>query len=399
MSYQERIDVTGGYPVENYSSYTHRTIYSAKRWWIVGAAALLIAGGAFYFTTRSDSKAAASSDDAEKNKKQVPKISVIVPGQSAVATEVSITGTLAARYEMPVGPEGEGGRVAHVYAEAGDRVARGQLLARLNTDLLRPQVLQLVASLEEAKANAELAQADYARAKSVADTGAISREELDRRRATAATAKARANVVAAQLSEGQARLARSDIRAPAAGIVLERKAEIGQTASGGGDPLFRLAQGGHIELRGQIAEQDLPKVRIGQTVSVKLSGVDETFDGKIWQLGAIIDPRTRQGTARIELASNPLLRPGAFAQATISAGGSVRPVLPQSALQSDTQGTYVFVISKDDKVTRRAVKVSGASATGVIIAEGLSGQEKVVATAAAFLRAGETVDPVIKQES
>jgi HlyD family secretion protein len=404
MSYQERIEVTGGQAMRNTMSYIEPEARSKKLLWLAGAVVLLLIGGGAYYASTKSSKPASTAvategDDKKDDKKQTAKISVIVPGQNAVATEVSITGTLAARYEMPVGPEGEGGRIAQVYAEAGDRVSRGQLLVRLNTDLLRPQVAQLTASLEEARANAELAQADYARAKSVADTGAISREELDRRRATAATAKARANVVAAQLKEGEARLARSDIRAPAAGIVLERKAEIGQTANGGGEPLFRLAQGGQIELRGQIAEQDLPKVRIGQTVSVRLSGVDQAFEGKIWQLGAIIDPRTRQGSARIELASNPMLRPGAFAQATISAGGGIRPVLPQSALQSDAKGTYVFVVSKDRKVERRDVKVSGASAKGVIIAEGLSGQEQVVATAAAFLRAGETVDPVIKRES
>jgi HlyD family secretion protein len=398
MSYQERIEVSGGQPVTQFRLLDTPEAPTRKRWWLLGAALVIALGGTAWYVGKAKSGAAAETQK-DGDKKQIARIGVIVPGRSAVSTEVSITGTLAARYEMPVGPEGEGGRIAQIYAEAGDRVGRGQILARLNTDLLRPQMAQLAASLEEARANAELAQADYARAKSVADTGAISREELDRRRATAATAKARANVVAAQLKESEARLARSDIRAPAAGIVLERKAEIGQTASAGGEPLFRLAEGGQVELRGQIAEQDLPKVHVGQTVSVRLSGVEQVFDGAIWQLGATIDPRTRQGSARIQLPSSPMLRPGAFAQATIAAGGAVRTVLPQSALQSDTKGNYVFVIGKDKKVERRNVKIGGTSARGVIIAEGLTGQEQIVATSAAFLRAGETVEPVIKRES
>jgi RND family efflux transporter MFP subunit len=376
-------------------------IYSAL------AAVVLIGGVLAFFLTKSDAEtqestakkggetAAAAGETARQL--QVPQVSVIVPGRTAVRTIVTITGTLAARQEMPVGPEGEGGRITAVYADVSDRVGAGQILARLNADIIKPQVAQLAASLEEARANAELAKADFDRAKSVADTGAISREELDRRRASAATAAARAKVVAAQLKEAQARLARTDIRAPGAGVVLMRRAELGQMAIAGGEPLFHIARGGDVELRGQIAEQDLPRVRVGQEVDVRLIGVTETFKGKIWQLGAVIDSRTRQGTVRIELPRSPMLRSGAFAQATIVAGGGVSPVLPQSAVLSDARSSYVFIVGADGKIVRRDIRIGDATAEGVMIAAGLTGNEKIVATSAAFLREGEKVNPVIKK--
>jgi HlyD family secretion protein len=370
---------------------------------LAGIAAIIVLGAAAFVFTREKPKklpsdaTVATAETTSGKKENAPKISVMIPGRIAVSKEVSITGTLSARNEMPVGIEGEGGRISQIYVDAGDSVGAGQIMARINTDLLKPQVAQLSASLDEAQAQADLDQANYDRARSVADTGAISRQELDRARASAATAKARVNVVSAQLKEARARLARSDVRAPAAGIVLERKAEIGQTVNGGGDWMFRLARNGQVELKGQIAEQDLPKVRVGQIVLVRLSGVEQSFQGRIWQLGAIIDPRTRQGTARIELVSSPLLRPGAFAQATISAGGEIAPVLPQSAIQTDAQGTYVLVVNNSNKVERRGVKVSGAAATGVMISAGLTGQEKIVTTAGAFLQPGELVDPQIIQ--
>jgi HlyD family secretion protein len=373
-----------------------------------GIAALALLGGGYYFissskaadTKTSESEASKKSEDAAEVKKQkdeAPDVSFIVPARTAVQTQVTITGTLAARQELPVSAEGEGGRISAIYANIGDRVNAGTVLARLTTDMMIPQMEQLKASLEEARANAELAKADYNRAQSVADTGAISREELDRRKATAATAAARAKVVAAQLAEAKVRMSRAEIRAPASGTVLMRTAELGQIASQAGAPLFQIARDGEVELRAQIAEQDLPKVRVGQEVAVRLTGVSEVFIGKVWQLGAVIDSRTRQGTVRIDLPRSPTLRSGAFAQGTIEAGGSVSPVLPQSAIQSDAKGNYVFIIDSNNKVVKRDIQVGATSASGVTISAGLAGTEKVVATSAAFLREGEIVKPVLRK--
>ncbi len=375
---------------------------------LIGAVALVGLGGGIFALTHKSGKsgdaAAATAKSADTTgkpddakKEEVPDVTVIVPGQTAVRAQVTITGTLAAREELPVMAEDQGGRIDRIYADIGDRVAAGAVLATLTTDMLKPQIAQLVASLEEARATADLARADLERAQSVADTGAISREELDRRKATAATAAARAKVVAAQLAEAKVRLARTEIRAPAAGVVLMRKAEIGQMASPAGEPLFRLARNGAVELRGQIAEQDLPQVRVGQEVQVRLTGMNEAFTGRIWQLGAVIDSRTRQGSVRIELPRSPKLRAGAFAQAVIEAGGGIAIVLPQSAIQSDAGGSYVFAVGAGNKIVRRDIKTGAATPNGVTIAEGLNGTEKIVATSAAFLRVGEQIAPILRK--
>ncbi|MGC2031992.1 MAG: biotin/lipoyl-binding protein, partial [Steroidobacteraceae bacterium] len=84
----------------------------------------------------------------------IPTVSVTEVGVSTVPTTVSIIGTIAARYDMPIGVEGDGGRVAAIYVEAGDHVKRGQVLARLNVSVLEPQVANLEAALEQARAEA-----------------------------------------------------------------------------------------------------------------------------------------------------------------------------------------------------------------------------------------------------
>jgi RND family efflux transporter MFP subunit len=333
------------------------------------------------------------------NKDSIPTVSVTQVGISTMPTTVSITGTIAARYDMPIGVEGDAGRIAAIYVEAGDHVKRGQVLARLNVSVLEPQVANLEAALEQARAEAELAEAEYRRAQAVGASGALSAEETQRRKSAAVTAGAKVKVAAAQLAESQARLARASVRAPADGIILTRNVEVGQTATPGGEALFRLSEGGEVELRGQVAEQDLPLLKVGQTVNVWLTGTARVYPGHVRLLGAVIDPQTRLGMARVSLTPDPNLRPGAFARAEVTVSNADRAVLPQTAVLTDDKGSYVLIVNAQHKIERRAVRVSGMVQNGVTITEGITGKEQVVATAGAFLQEGELVNPVLKESS
>jgi RND family efflux transporter MFP subunit len=321
----------------------------------------------------------------------VPLVSVLVPGKQAVTSSVSFTGAIAARYDMPIANEGDTGRIVAVLVEAGDHVKRGQLLAKIDDSVLVQQVNRLEATLEQARAQSALSAAEYRRAEGVAAAGALSAEDIEKRRATSVTDAANVKVVAAQLAEAQARLSRTRITAPVDGVVLTRKAEVGQIANPGGDVLFRVESGGEIEMRGQIAEQDLAQVKVGQAATVYLTGLTRPFNGAVRLLGAIIDPATRLGDIRITLQSDPALRPGAFARAVVTIDKAQRAVLPQTAVLADGNGSYVLIVNSADRVERRPVRVAGTNETGVIIAEGLTGNERVVATAGGFLRDGETV--------
>jgi RND family efflux transporter MFP subunit len=333
------------------------------------------------------------------NKVPIPTVSVTEVGVSTLPTTVSIIGTIAARYDMPIGVEGEAGRVAAIYVEAGDHVKRGQVLARLNVSVLEPQVANLEAALEQARAEADLAEAEYRRAQAVGASGALSAEETQRRKSATLTAAAKVKVAAAQLAEAQARLARAAVRAPADGIILTRNVEVGQTATPGGEALFRLSEGGEVELRGEVAEQDLPLLKVGQSVNVRLTGITRAYEGHVRLLGAVIDPQTRLGQVRVSLVPDPNLRPGAFARAEVTVSNADRAVLPQTAVLTDDKGSYVLIVNAQHKVERRAVRVSGIVQNGVTIAEGVSSKDQVVATAGAFLQEGELVNPVLKDSS
>ena len=326
--------------------------------------------------------------------KPLPPVTVIVPGRTLVPAYVSATGSLAAMRDMPVGVSGDGGIVSRVLVEAGDRVAAGQVLARLDRSVQVQQARQMAASIAAARANADLAQAQLNRAQALVSRGFISRADIDQKIATRDAARAQVAVAQAQLREMQARIARLDIVSPTAGVVLERSVEAGQVVSQGGPALFRVAENGAVEMRALLAEQEIVRLKVGMPAEVTPTGQNRAFKGFVWLLSPIVNPQTRQGEARISLPRDPDIRPGGFAAARITAGAAQQPLLPESAVLSDVNGSYVLIVAPGGKVRRRAVKLGEISARGIAIADGLSGNEQVVRMAGAFLSVGETVKPV-----
>lgn len=365
---------------------------SRRALWIgVAAAALLIGGGAWYATSHGSAK---SDPLASDNKQQVPSITVDVPGRQTIAREISANGSLAARVDMPVGVAGEGGAVTQVLVQPGDWVRAGQVLATIDRSVQVQTQESLAASIAVSRADARLAQAELDRAQQLVDRGFISKADLDRRTATRDAALARVKVAEAQLNETRARTGRLLVRAPAAGLVLTRSVEPGQVVSAGSGTLFRLAKDGELEMRALLSEGDLSQMVVGAGARVTPVGESRSFAGRVWQISPVIDPQTRQGVARIALPYDKALRPGGFAAALITSGSSQAPLVPQSAVQSDDKGNYVYVVGSKNEIERRDIVTGPVSDAGVAILKGITGNEQVVMLAGAFLNPGQKVVPV-----
>jgi len=325
-----------------------------------------------------------------------PVVTVVVPGRTDITTTVNATGSLAARREMPVGVVGEGGAVQAVLVEPGDWVSAGQVLARVERSVQTEQARSSAASLAVAQADARLAQAELERAQALVARGFISKADIDRKTATRDQAAARVRVAEAQYREQQARNGRLDIRAPAAGLVLSRSVEPGQIVSASSGVLFRIARAGEMEMLAKVSETDLPRISVGTIATITPVGGAQSYEGRVWQISPVIDPQSRQGTARIALSFDKNIRPGGFATASIASGRSDVPVLPESALQNDPQGSFVLVVNAGNNIERRAVTVGQVSKAGVTVTSGLSGSEKVVALAGGFLTVGQKVKPAVQ---
>jgi RND family efflux transporter MFP subunit len=365
-----------------------------KRLAIIGAGLIAIVAIVLaLMMTGGGEEAQTAAAGAEGNKGQAPTVTVVVPGRQSVQRTISSTGTLAARVDMPVGVAGEGGMVTRVLVQPGDWVGAGQTLAVIDRSVQSQEAAQLAANVRVARADAALAQSELDRALALEGRGFISKADIDRKRAARDAATARVSVAQAQLNAARARVGRLDVRSPAAGLVLDRNVEPGQVVSAGSGALFRVARGGEMELLAQMSESDLSQLHVGAPATVTPVGTTQKFSGSVWQISPVINEQNRQGIARIAIPFDRAIRPGGFANVEIVAGSQQAPVLPESAIQSDEQGSFVYVVGADSKVQRRAVKTGPVTHTGIAIVEGLSGQERVVLRAGGFLSPGDTVRP------
>lgn len=362
-----------------------------RRWiWIGLVALIVVAGAAFYFLHKSKPEASATAQSTT----QIPTVTVAIPGKLLVQTTISGTGSLAAKRDMPVGVAGEGGMVTRVLVEPGAWVSKGQVLATVDSSVQVQTAESLAAQIRVAQSDAKLAQANLERAEQLVSGGFISKADIDQKTATRDQAIARVKVAQATLAETQARNRRLDIRAPEAGLILTRQVESGQIVSSGSGTLFRMAMNGEMEMRVLLAEADIQRLHVGDRAQVTPTGSTQGFSGVIWQVSPIIDPQTRQGIARVQLAYNAALRPGGFASASIVAGGNSTVTLPQSAVQSDPQGNYVYILNGKNETVRRNVTTGDVTDAGIGITSGLNGTERVVMTAGAFLNPGQKVIPI-----
>jgi len=354
---------------------------------LVAVAAIFLLGG------RGEQAAQAPAGAAKGKGGQLPAVTVIVPGRQQIGRSVTATGSIAARRDMPVGVPGEGGQVVRVLVEPGQWVQAGQTLAIIDRSVQTQEAAQLAAQIQVAQSDLRLAQQNLDRAERLLPRGFVSRADIDRLTAARDAAAARVRVAQAQLGATRARIGRLDIRAPASGLVLDRNIEAGQVVSGGSQPVFRIAEGGQMELLARLPQDELARITAGIPAIVTPVGSTTTFQGQVWQVSPIIDPATRQGEARIAIPYNRELRPGGFAQAVLETGSSVAPLLPESSVLSDDKGTYVYIVDANNVVARRDVRVGAVTDNGVVIAEGLNGDEQIVESAGAFLNVGEKVRP------
>jgi RND family efflux transporter MFP subunit len=355
----------------------------------VAALALFVIGLGLLTSQRSNSNGTSGAGGASAG--QIPSVSVVVPGQSQVGRVISASGPLGAKRDQPIGIAGQGGRVVRVFVDAGSWVRAGQVLAIVDRSVQTQQAAQQAASIEAAKAQAALAQSDYDRAIALQGRGFISKAEIDAKKAARDAAYAQVKVAQAQLGATRAQINQLNVVAPTAGLILARSVEVGQIVSPGSGALFRLAEGGQMEMHAQLAQQDLANLHVGMPAKVTPVGSNQSVTGTVWQVAPVIDPQSRLGEVRISVPYTPAMRPGGYAQADITAGTTTAPLLPQSAVLSDEKGNYVYIVDGKSEIERRNIQIGNVGENGVTITSGLSGNEPVVLSAGPFLNPGQKV--------
>ena len=351
-----------------------------------------------------------------------PSITVTTAKTSEIVQSVVVSGSMIARDEVLVSPEVDGLAIVEILAEEGDRVRAGQVLAKLSRVTLEVQKAQLDAQIaraeaaitqaraqiSEAQANREQAANAFERTKTLRDSGNTTLELYDQRAAAARSADARLNsanqalaiatadlaLAKAQARDVDVRLARTEIKAPAAGIVSRRSARLGATAAmAASEPLFRLIEDGAIELQADVAEVEIPKLKAGQQVAVTPAGATTPLAGTIRLISPEVDRASRLGKVRVALTGNPPVAIGSFARGVIETGRKQAVTLPLSALTYGRGGVSVQSVDGNKVVTKK-VELGLTGAGRAEIVSGISDGETVVSRAGTFLRDGDLITPV-----
>jgi RND family efflux transporter MFP subunit len=349
-----------------------------------------------------------------------PVVTVVrVAGAEFVET-VLATGSLVAREEILVGPEVEGLRITEVLADEGQRVKKGDVLARLVADTLDAQMAQsdaalarTAAAIAQAKsaivqAEARLAEAGnaYERAKPLRQAGHMTEAVFDQREQAFRTAQAQLAAakdglkvaeaeraqVEAQRRELTWRRGRIEVKAPADGLISRRMARVGGYAAGAAEPMFRIVAKGEVELDAEVVETRLGALKVGQRARVEVAGLGEVA-GTVRLVSPEVDKATRLGRVRIFLGDSEGLRVGSFARAGIVTASATGLAVPASAVLYGPDGPTVQVV-RGNRVETRRIKTGLAAGALVEVREGLAAGDLVVARAGTFLREGDVVRPV-----
>ena len=319
-------------------------------------------------------------------------VTVTTAQRATVISTLAATGTVQAWQEASVGAEGAGWRLAEVLAQVGDRVRKGQVLARFDTRLAeadlaqqRAVVLEVEASLAEAAANAQ-------RARELQPSGMISAQQFTQALTVERTVKARLEAQRAAVQAQELRLAQGQVLAPDDGVISGRVATVGAVAAPGQE-LFRLIRQGRLEWRAEVPAVDLARVRPGQRVRLSPVGA-EAVTGRVRTVAPTVDAATRNGLVYVELAAGVVafgLKAGQFARGEFESGQVQAWMLPQSAVVLRDGFSWVFAVGADQKVRQLKVVTGRRDGDRLEVTDGLPPDARVVASGAGFLADGDTV--------
>ena len=393
------------------------------------AGALLVAIAALSVRGFSQSSTVATESAPVEAPLPAQSVTIVEVKQQPVQQRLAATGTVVAHDMLPILPKVSGLQIEQVLVDEGAMVTAGQVLAVLDSAVLKAELQQAKAQLQSANAvvqqrRAALAQAqanlteaktNLARFQALANEGAVSQQDFDSRDTTVKTALesvrvSEADIIGAEaeVQSQQARvqqletqLQQTFVTAPASGLVAERFARVGNVTSSS-DALFSVIRDRRLELQVPLPETQLSQVSIGAPVQVTSdSDPSLKLQGQVREIAPLIDPNTRQARLEIDLPSSDQLRPGMFLRASVILPEAPGLMVPAQAIAPQPNGSsLVYRLVEGDRVAAQSVEtgevLDGADAetSRVEILQGLQVGDRIVVAGAGYLKDGDRVNVV-----
>lgn len=303
--------------------------------------------------------------------------------------KLSASGNVQAWQEAAIGAEVAGLRLAELYANVGDTVKKGQLLARFSDEMVALDMEQQKAAVDEARARFVQAEAKAESSQKLKDSGMISTLDNIQNQSTAQIARAQLHAAEARVKSQKFRLAYTHVRAPDDGIISSRTATVGAVMQTGSE-MFRYIRRNQLEWKAEIPEGPLHRVKVGQKVKLR-STQGDTVSGKVSRISPVVDVQTRNGSVYVELSGTGSLKSGMFAQGDFELGRTTALTVAQNALVVRDGFSYVFKLDADNRVMQMKVNTGRRQEGRIEIVDGLSEDAQVVTAGAGFLSDGDLV--------
>ncbi|HEX3759385.1 MAG TPA: efflux RND transporter periplasmic adaptor subunit [Kofleriaceae bacterium] len=323
-----------------------------------------------------------AAPEADEDDKLAPAAVTCAPAAAATIDDlVDVTGVIAPPPKLDaVVSSPVAGRVAQVVVEEGDRVAAGALLAVVEDPALGAGSVEAKAGVESAKAQRAAADQEVARQERLVASGIGARKDLDDARAKQAAAAADVSAATARAGLAGAQLARREIRAPRAGVVLHLQRKVGESVDGTtATPIAEVADLSVLELHAQAPPAALRPLREGMHATVQVLGSESPVAGTVARVAPAVDPATMLGVVRIALASGEGIQVGTAATARISIGQRPGVRVPGTALRRSLVGEDEIVVCDKGTAHVRKVAIGNRGDHGVVeIKDGVKPGEQVV---------------------
>ncbi len=339
-------------------------------------ATLLLALTAIMLSGCGTGEASVASNEEIQAATPVP-VAIALPRRADIFATYEATTTIASDADAPVVAK-VGGEVVDLFVEEGDRVEQGHVLAQLDGERLRLEMLS-------AKADLDRVFGEYERYTDLAARGLVSEAMFE---------GLKYDLQALEASYELARLNfdYSKIRAPISGVVSTREVKLGQSVTVN-DVLFRITDTSELVAYLQIPQAEIAKFSAGHAATVAVDAIPNTmYIATIARISPTIDVRngTFRATAFIDNRAGELA-PGMFARFTISYEKHADAlVIPKRALVEEDDQTSVYVV-ENGEVTRRIIETGVEAAEVVEVLGGLSGDEEIVVIGQSGLRDGSKV--------
>jgi len=267
-------------------------------------------------------------------------------------------------------------RVIEIKVRAGDRVKRGQVIAKLDASEPQAQVAQAQGQLAAAQAELRRATADEQRFSALFARGSVTASEHDAAEAAYRGAAGRAAQAQAAVAAARAGLEYATVRAPVDGVVVERLAEPGDMAMPG-KPLARLYDENALRVELEVPDDLARKIEPGTPLEVTVASTDAVYNTQVSEIVPASDPASRSFLVRASLPSGRNLKPGMFARATFTVGSESVITAPRDAIEEVGQLATARVLS-EGRIETQMVSLGRRFGDRVEILAGLRAGQRVM---------------------